>query len=168
VQDVPYDLPRVLEELHSRGVRYVLIGGLAMAAHGSSHLTTDIDLAYARDAENLRLLAAALKELHPTLRGAPPDLPFRLDERTLKGGTNFTFSTEAGDLDILGYTEGVPFDGLWQRSKEVTMYGYPVHVASLEDLITMKTAANRDKDRSHILELKEIQKLQAETGPRTE
>ena len=47
------------------------------------------------------------------------------------------------------------------------MYGYTVRVASTEDLITMKTAANRDKDRRHILELKEIQKLQSEISAGT-
>jgi predicted nucleotidyltransferase len=161
VPDVPYDLPRVLEELNSSGVRYVLMGGVAMQAHGSAHLTADIDLAYARDSENLRLLAAALQPLHPTLRGVPPDLPFRVDERTLKGGANFTFDTEAGELDILGYTEGVPFESLWQRSMEMPVYGYVIRVASIEDLITMKQVAGRDKDRVHIQELTAILKLQS-------
>ena len=42
----------------------------------------------------------------PYLRGAPPGLPFRWDDRTLKAGLNFTLTTTLGDLDLLGEVAG--------------------------------------------------------------
>ena len=57
---------------------------------------------YARDAENLGRTARALAPLHPYLRGAPPGLPFSLDTQTLAAGFNFTLTTAAGDIDLLG------------------------------------------------------------------
>src|SRR5947207_688285 len=50
----------LLAAVSEGGVRYVLIGGLAMIAHGSDYSTRDIDLCYARDAQNLTALALAL------------------------------------------------------------------------------------------------------------
>ena len=93
----------------------MVIGGQAATLLGSPLPTFDIDLCYRRTAENLEHLAAALKELHPTLRGAPPDLPFRLDGRSLALGCNFTFNTDVGPLDLLGWVE--PFG---TRASKVT------------------------------------------------
>jgi hypothetical protein len=60
------------------------------------------DVVYARDLENLERLARTLEPLGPYLRGAPKGLPFRLDVPTLQRGLNFTLTTPAGDLDLLG------------------------------------------------------------------
>ena len=51
------------------------------------------------------------------------------------------------------------FDGLWERSATIEIYGISVQVASIADLLSMKRAANRPKDQNHILELLELQKL---------
>jgi hypothetical protein len=134
--------------LGRRRVRFVLIGGYAAIALGSPILTGDIDICYARDDDNLERLAAALRELHATLRGAPADLPFRLDALTLKAGDHFTFSTSAGPLDCLGTPSGTAgFPALDRRASEVDLGGVIVRVASLEDLIAMKRASDRPKDR---------------------
>ena len=95
-----------LRTLVSHGVRFVLIGGYAAAIRGSPVITGDVDVCYARDDENLERLAAALQQLGATLRGAPPEVLFRLDARTLKAGDHFTFSTSAGPLDCLGTPAG--------------------------------------------------------------
>ena len=71
----------------------MVIGGVAGGAHGSSLATFDVDLAYGRDTENLEKVAAVLKGLDARLRGAPPDVPFLLDAKTLAAGANFTFTT---------------------------------------------------------------------------
>ena len=92
----------LLKELHRLDVEFVIIGGMAAVAHGSAYLTLDLDLCYSRKTENLEKLAKTLAPFHPLLRGAPPDLPFRLDTATLRSGLNFTLTTDVGDLDILG------------------------------------------------------------------
>ena len=99
---------RILEALAAHEVDYVLVGGLAGIAHGSSYPTYDVDIAYARDRDNLKRLAAALRELGATLRGAPTEVPFLLDWKTLEAGSHFTFDTPFGSLDILHASTGHP------------------------------------------------------------
>jgi hypothetical protein len=144
-----FDPVHVLRRLQAHGVRFVLIGGLAAKAHGSPTLTVDIDVCYARDRGNLERLAAVLGELGTVLRGAPRDLPFHPDRRTLERGDSFTFTTDYGDLDILGTPAGVTgFDELDANAVDADLdAGLTVRVASLDDLIRMKRAAGRPKDR---------------------
>jgi len=79
----------ILRALIAHDVDFVLIGGMAGMARGSSYPSYDVDVAYARDRENLVRLAAALQELKATLREAPPDVPFQLDAKTLEHGAHF-------------------------------------------------------------------------------
>jgi hypothetical protein len=74
----------------------VIVGGVAAAVHGSSLLTSDLDVCYARDGANLLRLAEALQSVHARLRNAPEGLPFVLDAETLKRGLNFTFTSDIG------------------------------------------------------------------------
>lgn len=146
-----FDPLRTLETLNRHGVRYVLIGGFAGKLHGSPALTADIDICYARDAGNLDRLVAALGELHPVLRGADESLPFRLDARTIRNGDSFTFVTDAGDLDILGTPAGTGgFEQLARTAVRMDLDGVVVDVASLDDLIAMKQASGRPRDRAHL------------------
>lgn len=157
------DFQALLTALYRRNVRYILIGGLAIRSHGSAHLTDDLDVYYARDAKNLIALAEALAPLHPRLRGVDEDVPFRWDVRTLRSGMNFTFVTDAGDVDLLGHVSGTDsFDAVWERSTEMDLLGIPVRVASLDDLIAMKRAAGRVKDQLHLMELERLRTLLTE------
>jgi predicted nucleotidyltransferase len=157
-----------LAALHARQVRFVLIGGLALMSHGSETFTRDMDLCYARDPANLTALAEALAPLHPRLRGAPEGLPFVLDARTLRSGANFTLVTDAGEMDLLGDVLGAEsFEALWERSTEMQVFGVPVRVASLDDLISMKRAAGRVKDEPHLRELERLRKLAFHPDPTT-
>ena len=102
-----------------------------------------------RDGENLERLASALLELGATLRGAPPDLPFILDRQTLENGAHFTFDTPYGNVDILTDPGGAPkYDELKGGAGEPQILeGVLVYAASLDDVIGMKEAAGRTKDK---------------------
>lgn len=143
-----FDPVAMLEELTKFGVRFVVIGGMAAAAHGSPSVTQDLDVCYARDAANLDRLASCLRDLEARLRGAPSDVPFQLDARSLRAGDHFTFTTRLGDLDCLGTPAGVAgFDELEAAAVIIDIDGAAIAVASLSDLIKMKRAAGRPKDR---------------------
>jgi hypothetical protein len=138
-------------------VRFVLVGGVAATLHGSARLTQDVDVVYAHDAENLRRIVRALAPLQPYLRGAPPGLPFRLDEQTLAAGLNFTLSTSAGDIDLLGEITGAGnYEALVEHSIEVELYGARCRCLDLPTLIASKIAAGRPKDLEAIAELRAL------------
>lgn len=138
----------ILRALLEHEVDFVLVGGLAGMAHGSSFPSFDVDVAYGRDRPNLERLASALRELDATLRGAPPDVPFQLDAKTLEAGAHFTFSTPFGALDILDRPDGAPpYKQLKSAATLVDIDGERVRVASLDHLIAMKEAAGRTKDK---------------------
>jgi hypothetical protein len=146
-----FDPIRALATLNRHGVRYVVIGGFAGKLRGSTILTVDVDVCYARDPANLASLAAALGELHATLRGAPEGLPFRLDAKTLANGDAFTFVTDAGDLDVLGTPAGVSgFDELARNATDLDLDDLVVRVAAIDDLIRMKRASARPRDLAHL------------------
>jgi hypothetical protein len=146
--EVELDPLPMLEVLGRHGVDFVIVGGIAGGAHGSSYPTYDLDIAYARTKENLDRLAAALVELKATLRGTPPGLPFELDARTLEAGANFTFTTAHGDLDVLSDLAGAPpYAALKDQGMPAEVRGVQVVVASLDHLIAMKEAAGRPKDK---------------------
>ena len=138
---------QVLRLLGRHRVRYVLIGGLAAVTHGAPLVTQDVDLCHARDPENLARLADALREVHATLRGADPEVPFLLDAKTLVRGDAFTLTTDVGWVDILATPAGTSgYDDLARTADAFELFGFRVLVASVDDLIRMKRAAGQPKD----------------------
>lgn len=76
---------------------------------------------------------------------------------------NLTLETDFGDLDLLAIPEGLDsYEGLVSRAIEMEVFGVPVLVASVDDRIAMKRAANRPKDQAHLYELLALKKLLTE------
>lgn len=147
------NLRALLEPFVERGVDFVVIGGMAGITHGSNYPSFDLDLAYARNRANIARLVTALEEIGVRLRGGPADLPFVLDARAIENGANFTFVTPHGDLDVLGDVAGIgSYAQLRESSVETEISGITVRVASISDLIAMKRAANRTKDKLMVAE----------------
>ncbi|MGH2607946.1 MAG: hypothetical protein ACRDHF_02550 [Tepidiformaceae bacterium] len=139
------------------GVEFIVIGGVAAAVHGSSRSTADLDVVYRRTTENLQRLSDALGPHQVYLRGAPPGLPFRFDERTIRNGLNFTLISDLGDIDLLGdISGGGGYDDLLPHSVQVEVFGRQCLCLTLDALIRAKRAAGRVKDLEAIAELEAI------------
>lgn len=128
-----------------------------MHLHGVNNFTVDFDISFDRDPANCAALASAL---NARLRGVPEDLPFILDARTFRSVANLTLETDLGDFDLLAEPSGVEsFLGLWERAVVMTADDLTFRVASLDDLMAMKRAANRPKDQAHLMELLALKRL---------
>jgi hypothetical protein len=149
---VRFDPIGALATLQRHAVEFVVIGGVAGRLWGSPTMTNDVDISYARDRANLEHLATALRELGARLRGVDDDVPFQLDAVTLANGQNFTFTTNLGPLDILGLPAGIrDFRELAVNAATFDLGdGVTVKVCDLDDLIRMKRAAGRPKDRIEV------------------
>jgi hypothetical protein len=148
-------------------VEFLVIGGQAESLMGSRRATYDTDLCYRRSRQNLQRLAEALRELKPTLRGAPPDLPFVIDEHSLALGNNFTFNTLHGALHLLAWVEPLgDFDAIEKRAESYQFAGGELKTISLDDLIHVKQHIGRAKDRESLLQLLAIKKQREEQGRR--
>jgi hypothetical protein len=144
----PLEAGPLLQALNGAAVDFVVIGGLAGMAHGSSYPSFDLDIAYARDRPNLERLAWVLAGLDVGLTNAPPDLPFAPDAQTLENGANFTFDTKHGRFDILGHLPGIrDYSDLRAHAVVAPIEGVEVPIASIDHLIAMKRASNRAKDQ---------------------
>ncbi len=158
------DFQQIIAVLTAAGLRFVVVGGVAMRLQGSAHITDDIDFAVARNPENLEAIVKALAPYHPSLRGAPPGLPFFWEVRTLRNIMNITLRTDLGSVDLFGELAGAgSFEQLWNDATLLDLDGRSVRVASIRSLIAMKRAAQRPKDLLHLMELEQMQK-QTETS----
>jgi len=155
------DLQNILEALVGQGVDFVIIGGMAAVAQGAPITTFDLDICYRRTPENHRKLVAALKPFKPALRAPGEPVAFVWDERTLKLWCNFTLSTTAGDLDILGeLLGGITYDDVLPGAAVLELFGHPVRVMGLRDIIRTKEALRRPKDAAALEILRETLRLQ--------
>lgn len=151
------DFPGLLRALVEARVEFIIVGGAAATAHGSTRLTQDLDVVYARDSGNLERLAAALAPHEPYLRGAPEGLPFSLDAATLAAGLNFTLTSKLGDLDLLGeIVGGGGYADLLPHSIEIELFGVRCRCLGLAKLIEVKRAAGRPRDLEVLAELEAI------------
>jgi hypothetical protein len=151
------DFGRILAELNAAQVEFILVGGAAGIAHGASRLTQDLDVVYRRSRQNAERLAAALAPHSPSLRGAPPGLPFRFDVQTIVQGCNFTLATSLGDIDLLGeITAGGNYDQLLDSTVVLRVFETECRCLDLTTLIRVKRAVGRPKDFEAIAELESM------------
>lgn len=153
----PSDPRRIFEVLVRHRVDHLVIGGLAVVAHGHTRTTQDVDILAALDRANLERLAAALRELRARLSGRDAHLLGIdvYDPEVLGNGANFTLETSAGGLDFFSEVPGGgPYDDLKRRSVPVDLgAGLVIRVAGFDDLIRMKLATGREEDRDDVAAL---------------
>lgn len=154
-----------IQALTRANVQFVIVGGVAIRIHSSAYVTFDLDFCYARTKENLKNIAEALAVFKPRPRDFPLNLPFVFDERTLQNGTNFTFETGIGDIDLLGEVAGIgDYEAVKAHSETRWLYDCDVKVLTLDGLIKAKRAAGRTKDLLVLPELEALLEVLNESG----
>ena len=146
------DLRALLGTLSEHGVNFVVIGGVAVAAHGYVRATEDLDIVPEPSSENLTRLARALAALEATLPLAD-NRPFRAagELTALKRRRNLTLLTREGALDVVQQAPGVPSFGQLDRDAvESELLGVPVRICSLAHLRAMKEARASAQDQADL------------------
>jgi len=150
------DPRRIFETFERHGVDYIVIGGIAAIAHGSTRNTRDVDFVASTDRPNLERLAAALRDLDARLSDTDAHLLGIdvHDPETLGSGATFTMETDAGGLDFFNDVPGAaPYDQLRDRALVIDLDGVTIRVAGRDDLIRMKQASGRPQDLDDIAAL---------------
>jgi predicted nucleotidyltransferase len=150
----------IISALIAAGVRFVVIGGVAATVHGSTRLTNDIDLCYDASPDNMAALTMQLRSWDAYLRGVETGLPFVLDEHTLRSAPMLTLTTRIGDIDVMDRVPGIGgYAEALEASEPVRIGTTEFRSLTLPALIASKRAADRPKDREHLLELEAIDAL---------
>ena len=151
--------------LTGAGVEFIVVGGVAGGAHGAARLTLDLDVVYRRTPDNLDRVVGALKPYAPYPRGAPPNLPFTWDRRTVQFGLNFTLDTTIGYIDLLAeIAGGGTYNDLLPHAMRLDVFGVTCLCLDLDTLIRTKRAAGRSKDFEAIAELEIIREERERRG----
>ena len=156
----------IFTKLSGSGVKYMIVGGVAVNLYGFSRFTGDIDIILALDNENLGKLEKLMHQM-----GYKERLPVSVkdlgDARKLKdfivekGMKAFTFISEEKpqlDIDIIT-KESMDFAQFEMRKTLIEVWGIELPVIDINDLIGMKRNAGRSKDKIDIealLKLKEL------------
>jgi hypothetical protein len=154
VADVaPLDPERLIRTLAKHNVRYVLIGAVAARLQGFPRMTADADITPARDPDNMRQLAAALRELKARIytESVLEGLPFDCSPSMLARADLWNLVTTAGRLDVAFVPSGTTgYADLIRNAVSFDVFGAKLDVASLEDIIRSKEAADRPQDRQDV------------------
>jgi len=158
-----HPIEEVLAALGASGVRYLVVGGVAVVLHGHLRTTADLDLVVALDPDNARRAVAALTGLGfrpraPVAAEAFVDSAARASWIADKGLTVFSlWSDRVAGLEVdLFVEEPFDFDAAWARRVTVTLDRTTTTVASLDDLLALKRAAGRPQDLADIVALEAI------------
>jgi hypothetical protein len=133
------DLREFIELLNSRTIKYVLVGGHAVAYHGFPRFTGDVDFFMDTSPENAALVAAAVSDFGFAGLGLK-EADFRGPETVIQLGR------APNRIDILTSITAVSFVEAWQTRVEANLDGLPVWVICKELLVRNKLAIGRPQD----------------------
>jgi hypothetical protein len=144
----------LLRRLVEQRVDFVLVGGMAAAAHGGSMVTEDVDICIGFDLPTLTALLATLRGSHPRHRMQPARSPLADDPSAFLAWRALYVVTDEGQLDVLREITGVgEFDRVALGSVQLDLGGFSCKVMGVDDLILAKRAVGRPKDLRAALEL---------------
>lgn len=140
---------RILDDLNRAGVRYVLIGGIALIRHGVVRATRDVDAVLDPARDNLEALRRRVAEWGATRPDGSPVV-----DGDLQAGRSIYLSTPHGELDFLA--EPLPpltYAELAARAESRRVDGIVAPICSLADLVALKRIAARERDLADLTDL---------------
>ncbi len=138
---LPDDFRDLLLELADAGAEFVLVGGWAMAVHGRTRATEDLDVFVRPSPDNASRVFAALAAF-----GAPVE-QHRVSPAVLaKSGYGYRFGVKPFLIEVLTRISGVEFDDVARDTLDVELEGRTVRVIGRLALLRNKRAAGRLKD----------------------
>lgn len=144
------DFADFLRQLNAHSVRYLVVGGYAVAAHGHPRYTGDLDIFVEATPENAASLVAAYRAFGFDLPELSPAM-FTIPDNVIRLGV------EPVRLEVLTSISGVSFAEAYPRRFEVVTGDLKIPFISLADLLKNKTAAGRLKDQADVEALRRIQ-----------
>jgi hypothetical protein len=143
------DFQELLECFARHDVRYLIVGGWALAAHGVPRLTKDLDVWVWPESGNAQRIVAALGEF------GFGDLGLTVDDFVAED-TVIQLGYPPNRVDLLTTPTGVDFDACWRDRLEVAMSGLPVPFIGVEGLRANKRATGRPQDLVDIQSLERV------------
>jgi hypothetical protein len=133
------DFRDLLRRFAEENVRYLVIGGVALAYYGRPRYTKDLDIWIDPAGDNAARVFRVLASFGAPLSGLTED-DFR-DPNSI-----YMFGREPGRIDILNDVDGVLFDEAWNRRKVDRYMDATVNIIARDDLIASKRATGRAGD----------------------
>ena len=146
-------------------VKYVLVGGIAVNLLGSLRTTGDLDILVEMSDENLAKIVRILKKYGYKVR-QPVD-PMEIANRKIRKdwirnkhmkAFNFYNDGQYKEVDLI-IDSPVSYRDAKKNAILMTIGNLRLPVVSIDDLIVMKKAANRNIDKADIQELRLIKKF---------
>jgi hypothetical protein len=139
------DLREFIGLLNSTKIKYLLVGGHAVAHHGFPRFTGDIDFFIGGTRENLELVQVVLRDFgFPSLgQGLLESSP----------GTLIQLGRPPNRIDLLTAIDGVNFDEAWATKEVALLDDLEVPLISKTLLILNKKATGRPKDFEDVRQL---------------
>jgi predicted nucleotidyltransferase len=137
------DLREFIHLLNTKSVKYVVVGGWALAFHGRPRYTGDLDFFVACDSDNTARLMQVIEAFGFGNTGIERE-DFLQDNYVIQLGQ------VPNRIDILTGISGVNFEEAWRSREKGSIEDIEVFVISRELLIKNKRTANREKDRGDI------------------
>jgi hypothetical protein len=142
------DFSEFIASCAAHSVRFLIVGGYAVAAHGHPRFTKDLDVWVWLDEQNANRLVSALEDFgFGSLGLTPADF--------LEEGVVVQLGYPPKRIDILTQVDGVQFDPCWERHVEVEIGGQRVPFLSANDLLANKKAAGRPQDMADVSVIEE-------------
>ncbi|MBM3150621.1 MAG: hypothetical protein FJZ96_00205 [Chloroflexi bacterium] len=137
------DFKEFIQSLNDNGVRYLVIGGFAVAFHGHPRYTKDMDVWVAMDAENAANIIKALEQFGFASLGLK-ESDFTTPDQIIQLGY------PPNRIDIITSTPGVDFDTCYTARVQAEVDGTQVNFIDLGNLILNKKAVGRHQDLADI------------------